>query len=117
MFLLAACSPQDLSLVPVPIPGQAEIRGDRTVITSPNTLQHPGDFIWGASVIQGDDGIYHMLYSTWDTGPDNEVFSNAWVLYSEIRYAVSEYPDRDFKPVATILRALTAPPAARAMKS
>jgi hypothetical protein len=45
-----------------------------------------------------------MFYSTWDTGPDNEVFSNAWVLYSEIVYAVSDYPDHGFKPVATVLR-------------
>lgn len=100
---LGSNSRQELSLVPGPIPGQAEVRGDRTLITSPNTLQHPEDFIWGASVIQGEDGKYHMLYSTWDTGPENEVFSNAWVLYSEIAYAVSDYPDHGFKPLATVL--------------
>lgn len=104
LILLSACKQQDLSLVPGAIPGSAELKGDRTIITSPNTLQHPEDFIWGASVIRGDDGRYHMLYSTWDTGPDNEVFSNAWVLYSEIVYAVSDYPDHGFKPVATVLR-------------
>ena len=30
-------------------------------------------------------------------------FSDAWVLYSEIAYAVSEQPDRDFKYVSTVL--------------
>lgn len=104
LILLAACSQQDLSLIPGPIPGKAELLGDRTIITSPNTLQHPEDFIWGASVIQGDDEKYHMLYATWDTGPDNEIFSNAWVLYSVIMYAVSDYPDHGFAPVATVLR-------------
>jgi len=103
-LLLGACSKQDLSITPRPIPGRAEVRGNRTQITSPNTLQHSEDFIWGASVIKGEDGKYHMLYSTWDTGPDNEIFSNAWVLYSEILYAVSDYPDHDFKPVARVLR-------------
>jgi len=103
-LLLGACNQQDLSLVPGPVPGNAEVEGDRIVINSPNTLQHPEDFIWGASVIEGEDGKYHMLYSTWDTGPDNEVFSNAWVLYSEIEYAVSDYPDHGFTPVATVLR-------------
>jgi predicted GH43/DUF377 family glycosyl hydrolase len=55
-------------------------------------------------VIKGDDGKYHMFYAQWDTGPENTNFSNAWVLYSEIAYAVSDHPDHDFKPVATILR-------------
>lgn len=103
-LFLAACSQQELSLVPGPIPGIAEIQGDRTWITSPNTLQHPEDFVWGASVIKGKDGKYHMLYSTWDTGPDNDIFSNAWVLYSVINYAVSDYPDHGFETLATVLR-------------
>jgi len=104
ILFLGACRPQDLSLVPVPVPGRAEVRGDRTIITSPNTLQDSENFVWGASVVRGEDGKYHMFYSTWDTGPDNEVFSNAWVLYSEIVYAVSDYPDHGFEPVATVLR-------------
>jgi hypothetical protein len=86
------------------IPGKYTKQGDRTIVESPNTLQHPEEFIWGASVIKGDDGKYHMFYSQWDTGPEKTNFSNAWVLYSEINYAVSDHPDRDFKPVATILR-------------
>ncbi|MEN8202629.1 MAG: glycoside hydrolase family protein [Bacteroidota bacterium] len=104
LFTVTACSHQDLSLIPGPIPGNAVVAGDRTVINSPNTLQHPDNFIWGASVIRGEDGKYHMLYASWDTGPENTNFSNAWVLYSEISYAVSAFPDHGFEPVATILR-------------
>ena len=104
MIICIACSKQNTILVPGPIPGNAIIAGDRTIINSPNTLQHPENFIWGASVIKGDDGKYHMLYATWDTGPDDKSFSNAWVLYSEIAYAVSDFPDHDFKQVATILQ-------------
>ena len=86
------------------IPGKIIKQGDRTIIESPNILQHPTEFIWGASVLKGDDGKYHMFYSQWDTGPENTHFSNAWVLYSKINYAVSDHPDRDFKPIGTILR-------------
>ena len=99
-----SCGKSGIFLIPGTIPGNTIISGNRTIINSPNTLQHPDNFIWGASVIKGENGKYHMLYSTWDTGPDNTNFSNAWVLYSEIAYAVSDYPDQNFKHVGTILR-------------
>ena len=102
--LIMGCETDNMVLKPEAIPGKITILGDRTLIESPNTLQHPEKFIWGASVIRGEDGKYHMFYATWDTGPDNAVFSNAWVLYSEIAYAVSDYPDHDFQPRGTILR-------------
>jgi hypothetical protein len=102
--IMAGCQEGGPLLMADAIPGKFTKQGDRTIVASPNTLQHPADFIWGASVIRGDDGRYHMFYSQWNTGPDNTTFSNAWVLYSEIHYAVSDHPDRDFKPVATILR-------------
>jgi len=99
-----ACGKSDIFIIPGSIPGNTIISGNRTIINSPNTLEHPDNFIWGASVIKGENGKYHMLYSTWDTGPDNTNFSNAWVLYSEIAYAVSDYPDHNFKYAGTILR-------------
>jgi hypothetical protein len=104
LVLLAGCQQDSPVIVAEAIPGKITQRGDRTFIESPNTLQDPEDFIWGASVIKGDDGRYHMFYSCWDTGPDHTDFSNAWVLYSRIAYAISDHPDRDFKPVATILK-------------
>jgi hypothetical protein len=53
--------------------------------------------VWGGSVIKGEDHKYHMLFSLWESGPGTENFSNSWVLESKIGYAVSDYPDRDFK--------------------
>lgn len=46
-------------------------------------------FIWGASVVEGDDGKYHMYYSRWK----RELGHNAWVTHSEIAYAVADSPD------------------------
>ena len=103
-LLLVSCQNKGPILQSAAIQAIISTEGDRTFISSPHTLQDQEKFIWGASVIQGEDGNYHMFYSTWDTGPENTQFSNAWVLYSEIAYAVSPYPDRDFIHVATILR-------------
>jgi len=102
--LLSSCKDPYLVLEPGPIEGNVSEVGNRKIPNSPNTLQHPDKFVWGASVVKGEDGNYHMLYSRWDTGPENTSFSNAWVLYSEIAYAVSKYPDRDFVHKAVILR-------------
>ena len=60
-------------------------------------------FVWGGSVIKAE-GKYHMFYSRWDTSGGNLTFSDAWVLNSEIAYAVSDFPDREFRYVATILQ-------------
>jgi hypothetical protein len=102
--IFQGCKESTLVIEPGPIQGSISEVGNRTIINSPNTLQLPDKFVWGASVVKGKDGNYHMLYSSWDTGPENTNFSNAWVLYSEIAYAVSKYPDRDFTHKAVILR-------------
>ncbi len=106
LFLVAftACKEKKLVVQTGEIRGDF-IRKDSTVmINSPNTLQESAMFVWGASVVKGEDGKYHMFYSRWGTGPENLRFSDAWVLNSEIAYAVSDHPDRDFVYVATVLR-------------
>ena len=67
------------------------------IISGPSVLNDPDRFVWGGSVVKGEDSKYHMLYSTWECGDAIPKFSNSWVLHSKIAYAVSDYPDRDFK--------------------
>ncbi|QEG02634.1 Glycosyl hydrolases family 43 [Stieleria maiorica] len=43
--------------------------------------------IWGGSVVKGDDGRYHMLYSRWPKS-----LGWAWVTDSEIAHAVADDP-------------------------
>ncbi|WPR71115.1 glycoside hydrolase family protein [Flavobacterium sp. NG2] len=43
--------------------------------------------IWGASIVKGDDKLYHMYYSRWD-----KELGWAWVTHSEIAHAVSKSP-------------------------
>ncbi|MFC1739472.1 glycoside hydrolase family protein [Planctomycetota bacterium] len=72
-----------------------------------------GWFIWGASVIKGEDSRYHMFYSRWPHGsrgrsydPSDRAFDGmqGWLKYSEIAYAVSDNPVGPFRPVKTILK-------------
>lgn len=95
-FLFFCCSktdPQILKVKPAPI--DAKIEGN--ILTGPSVLNDPNRFVWGGSVVKGDDQKYHMLYATWESGDSIPQFSESWVLHSKIAYAVSDYPDRDFK--------------------
>jgi hypothetical protein len=77
----------------MPIDGKV----DGNILSGPSALNDPDRFVWGGSVVKGDDNKYHMLYATWECGDSIPEFSNSWVLHSKIAYAVSDYPDRDFK--------------------
>ncbi|WP_297089398.1 glycoside hydrolase family protein [uncultured Draconibacterium sp.] len=56
-------------------------------------------WVWGSSVIKGDDGKYHMYASRW---PKYLKFHPGWMIASEIVHAVSDTPEGpyDFKDVA-----------------
>lgn len=91
---------ESLSVEAVPIDGR--VAGN--IIVGPSVLNDPDRFVWGGSVVKGDDDKYHMLYSTWECGDSIPSFSNSWVLNSKIAYAVSDYPDREFKFQKIVLR-------------
>ncbi len=57
--------------------------------------------IWGASMVKGEDSLYHLFYSRW---PKN--LGWAWVTHSEIAHAVSSSPfgPFEFKDVALSTR-------------
>lgn len=97
--LSVSCATQDsldLSALLQPVPGTLRVQDETVLVESPATLQDPAHFVWGASVIRGEDGRYHMFYSVWDAGPDEPPFQDGWLLGSEIAYAVSDHPDRGF---------------------
>lgn len=55
-------------------------------VSDENILKTEGFHNWGASVIKGDNGKYHLFYSRW-----RDVHT-AWLTYSEIAHAVSDNP-------------------------
>ncbi|MEN8153088.1 MAG: glycoside hydrolase family protein [Acidobacteriota bacterium] len=77
--------------------GEIDAKIFGNILTGPSVLNDPARFVWGGSVLKGEDGKYHMLYNTWECGDSIPEFRNSWVLYSKIAYAVSDLPDRDFK--------------------
>ena len=64
-----------------------------------SVLSEEGYYVWGASVVKGNDGVYHMFYSRWK----EEYGFNAWVTNSEIAHATSEKPEGPFKYVDVAL--------------
>jgi len=112
-ILFISCTEDKIRTLQVKALGiDAQVVGN--ILSGPSVLNDPDRFVWGGSVVKGDDGEYHMLYGTWECGETYPAFSNAWVLHSKIAYAVSDYPDRDFKIQKIILqgRALDGDPTA-----
>ncbi|MFV0606901.1 MAG: glycoside hydrolase family protein [Niabella sp.] len=52
-------------------------------------LEHKDYWVWGASMVQTDDGLCHLFYSRW---PKAGPFSD-WLLKSEIAYATAKKPE------------------------
>lgn len=51
-----------------------------------SVLKDPNYYIWGASMVQGDDKQYHLYYSRW---PKSKGFGG-WLDYSAIAHATSD---------------------------
>lgn len=94
VFLSCVSKPEnELQVIAQPI----DVKVNGNILVGPSVLNDPDRFVWGGSVVKGEERKYHMLYSTWECGDSLPNFSNSWVLHSKIAYAVSDYPDRDFK--------------------
>jgi hypothetical protein len=103
VYLFAQCvDKKKNALIVEALPIDAQVSGD--ILVGPSVLNDPDRFVWGGSVIRGEGGKYHMLYNTWECGDTIPAFTNSWVLYSKIAYAVSDYPDRHFKFQKIVLR-------------
>ena len=85
----------NISLEPIQIQGFRD--SSRQVPVSESVLSMEGQFVWGGSVVKGEDGRYHMFFSMFDAGEGKPVFSDSWLLSSKIGHAVSDYPDRGFR--------------------
>jgi len=58
-------------------------------------------WIWGGSVIKGEDGRYHMFVSRW---PKDKPFFNGYIFYSEIVRAVADKPEGPFTFQEVVLK-------------
>lgn len=53
-----------------------------------------GYWVWGSSVIKGEDGLYHMFASRW---PKALPFHPGWMIDSEVVHAVSKTPEGPYR--------------------
>ncbi len=58
-------------------------------------------WIWGASVVKGEDNKYQMFASRW---PKKYPFFNGYIFYSEIVRAVSDKPEEPFEFQEVVLK-------------
>ena len=99
------CWAQNITITPGKIDARAVgLKESPNKIIGASIFQIPNYFVWGASVVKGDDGKYHMLFSLWESGAEGGSFVKDWVLQSKIGYAVSDYPDKGFKFQKIVLK-------------
>jgi hypothetical protein len=84
-------SPNKIDAVPFPSDDEP------TILIGKSVLNLEGYFVWGGTVIKGNDNKYHMVFSLWKSDEPNGSFSRNWVLESKLGYAVSDYPDKNFE--------------------
>jgi hypothetical protein len=56
-------------------------------------FEDPGYIVWCGTVVRGDEGKYHMLYSRWP----RKLGHYAWVTHSEVAHAVADNPLGPYK--------------------
>ncbi|WP_158967521.1 glycoside hydrolase family protein [Paraglaciecola sp. L3A3] len=61
----------------------------------------PDYYIWGASMVEDDQGQYHLFYSRWPKAYGH----NAWLTHSEIAHAVADSPTGPYKHLDVALPA------------
>jgi predicted GH43/DUF377 family glycosyl hydrolase len=82
--------------------GAAEFPGlEIGAVPTTAKFSDPDYQIWGASMVEGDDGKFHLFYSRWPA----ELGHRAWVSHSEIAHAVSDQPGGPYRHVGVTLPA------------
>jgi hypothetical protein len=103
-----ACSktpdPRQFSIEAKPLDARVEPIDEPLILKGRSVLNLPGYFVWGGSVVKGDDGRFHMLFSLWESETPGGSFSRNWVLESQIGYAVSGSASGPFEFRGVVLR-------------
>ena len=68
-------------------------------VAQENIFKTDGYFNWGASIIKGEDGRYHMFYSRWK----KEYTFLGWLTFSEVAHATAKDPAGPWKYRETVL--------------
>lgn len=97
-LLLAVCGFGAPALSPAPraqsasTPPPLDFQRMMQPIPATAAYHDPGYFVWGGSMVRGDDGKYHLYYSRWKTSYGFE----SWVTRSEVAHAIGDTPEGPF---------------------
>jgi hypothetical protein len=95
LFCTISASSQDIHVL-----REQKLKSDNEIFSQLGQSVRNGGFsmdgywIWGASVIKGDDSLYHMYVSRW---PDSLLFHPGWLVASEVVHAISETPEGPYR--------------------
>lgn len=90
LYMMAACASSGNKKISEPIFDFSKLL---MAVPEYAVFSEDGYYVWGASVVKGKEGLYHMFYSRWKS----EFGFNAWVTHSEIAHAISENPEGPFR--------------------
>ena len=88
----------DLNPTVEPLPAATRLSLDDKIPRA-HILVDPEWYTWGGSVIEGDDGDFHLFYSRW---PKKYGFL-AWLTHSEVAHAVASRVEGPYRYVETAL--------------
>ena len=57
-------------------------------LSEDNIFKTEGYFNWGASIIKGDDGKYHLFYARWE----KKYSFYGWLTHSEVAQSTAKSP-------------------------
>ncbi len=81
-------------------PDDLYLRDRLQPVTRDNIFKTAGYYNWGASIIRGKDGKYHLFYARWK----KEYSFTGWLLFSEVAHAISDTPAGPWKYKETVLQ-------------
>ena len=89
----------------LPVSGQVPpddlfLRDRLQPVSQDNIFRTGGYYNWGASIIKGKDGKYHLFYARWQ----KKYSFTGWLLFSEVAHAISDTPAGPWKYKETVLQ-------------
>ena len=69
-------------------PGELDLAAMMQPLPATAVLREEGYYVWGGSIVKGEDGLYHIFYSRWP----KETYFTGWVTHSEIAHATAPSP-------------------------
>jgi len=90
----------DLHLEVLPLP--ASVRDlMQSLRSGAHILADPDWYVWGASIVHGPDGQYHLFTARWP----RRLGFYAWLTHSEIAHAIAEHPEGPYRWLGPALQA------------